>query len=57
MAGRDHADTRFIPYRGDDPLHLYAGNAEYGINALIDEGFYEGFATTHLHHAALPLTR
>ena len=56
MPGRDHADARFVAYRGDDSVHLNAGNTEYGINALIDEGFYEGFASTHLHYADLLLT-
>ena len=39
MAGRDHADARFVAYRGDDSVHLNAGNAEYDFDAFIDEDF------------------
>ena len=50
VAGRNHADARLVPQRGDDPVYLYARDPEYDFNALSYQGLDEGFAPTHYNH-------
>ena len=44
MPGRDHADARLVPQRGDDPVHLYARDPEYDFDAFPYERLDQGFA-------------
>ena len=50
----DHANARLVPNRGDDPIYLYAGDAEYDLDALSDKRLGEGFPSAHLDHDQPP---
>ena len=54
VPGGDHADTRLVPQRGDDPVHLYARDPEYDLDALPYERLDQGFAATHLAQGSPP---
>ena len=50
VPGRDHADARLVPQRGDDSVDLYPRYPEHDLDALVHERLHKRFATGHCHH-------
>ena len=48
MAGGDHANAGLVPQGSDNPVYLYAGEAEYDLDALSDKRPGEGFPSAHV---------
>ena len=52
MTCSNHADARLIPEGRDNPVYLYARDAEYGLDTLRYERLGKRFAAAHLDHSS-----
>ena len=52
VAGRDHADARFLAHGDDDPRHMDARDPEYDLDAFVYQRLHQGFAPGHFDHGS-----